>query len=40
MLDWAYAQASVTAKNLYDNVGEKLVQQFDKSQPNGGLWII
>ena len=25
---------------MYDTVGEKLVQKEDKSQPNGGLWII
>ena len=40
VFDWAYAHASQKAKSLYDSLGEKLVQQTDKEQPNGGLWII
>lgn len=40
IFDWAYEQAGKTAQDLYDTVGEKLVQQNDKNQGNGGLWII
>jgi hypothetical protein len=40
VFDWAYSQANGQAKNLYDTLGEKLVQETDKNQPNGGLWII
>ena len=40
MLDWAYSQADATARELYDTYGEKLVEQADKEQGNGGLWII
>jgi len=32
--------ADQTAKDLYDSVGEKLVQTKDVQQENGGLWII
>jgi len=32
--------ADQTAKDLYDSLGEKLVQTLDKQQKNGGLWII
>mmetsp|Transcript_9527 Transcript_9527/g.12990 ORF Transcript_9527/g.12990 Transcript_9527/m.12990 type:complete len:109 (+) Transcript_9527:1318-1644(+) len=32
--------ADDNARDLYDTLGEKLVQQTDKEQPNGGLWII
>jgi len=32
--------ASQTAKDLYDSVGEPLVEIEDVNQPNGGLWII
>lgn len=39
VLEWAYAQADKTAKNLYDTIGQKLVEVTDKEQPNGGLWI-
>lgn len=40
IFDWAYAQAGQNAQDLYVNVGEKLIEQTDKEQPNGGLWII
>lgn len=40
IFDWAYAQAQQNARDLYENVGEKLIEQTDKEQPNGGLWII
>ena len=31
--------ADQSARDLYDSVGEKLVQLSDKNQGNGGLWI-
>ena len=40
VFDWAYANASQKAQSLYDTLGEKLVQQTDKEQPNADLWII
>ena len=40
VFDWAYSMADQSAKDLYDSLGEKLVQESDKNQPNGGLWII
>ena len=40
VFDWAYSMADQNAKDLYDSIGEKLVQQKDKQQHNGGLWII
>ena len=40
VFDWAYSMADQSAKDLYDTLGEKLVQESDKNQPNGGLWII
>lgn len=39
VFEWAYSMADKTAKNLYDTIGEKLVEVNDKEQPNGGLWI-
>ena len=38
--DWAYSMAGQNAKNNYDSIGEKLVQNMDKQQHNGGLWIV
>ena len=40
VLAWAYDQASETARELYDTVGEPLVEVDDINQTNGGLWII
>jgi len=40
VFDWAYSMADQSARDLYDSVGEKLVQEDDKNQTNGGLWII
>ena len=39
VFDWAYSMADQSARDLYDSIGEKLVQKSDKNQGNGGLWI-
>jgi len=40
VLDWALEAADATARELYDSLGEKLVEAEDIDQPNGGLWIV